>query len=443
MRKANVQKGSDLLESYNTDPTSFVVTSNYPTFSPEYGHNFPIFRSSLVPTMRRDPRIRYGLNLLKGPIQSFTAFVDSTEAENPQLHETIREQGVQFVYGVECEDQKVKEFILESFNQLWQDGLQEMLLAIDWGFSVCQVMYEKALDGKIKYRSMKHIHPFNTAPVMKNDKLIGAKIRGVPGFVEGQPLLIPKIIWHVHEKAAHPLHGESRLSWAFVPWHETWVCYGARDIRRTWFHRNSYNGGKMRYPIGSTQGPGGSKMDNKEIAVGMMANMRTGGFMVMPNEFAADGKTQKWDHEEPSSNVTPQGLMDYPEVLRLEMLEAMGIPPEVVESSSDGGLGSSTGRKVPLMVYYSSLSPLVNNVINDFKRFVLDYLIYLNFRKRVEYKISRVIPLKAVEAQLPGQDPNGESSPPGKGKPTVDKPKPKSPKKTDPITKMDKPNLGV
>ena len=92
MRK-NVQKGKDLLESYNTNPTDFVITSNYPVFSPEYGHNFPLFRLSLVPMMRKDPRIRYGLNLLKGPIQAYTAFVDSEEAENPQLHETIREIG--------------------------------------------------------------------------------------------------------------------------------------------------------------------------------------------------------------------------------------------------------------------------------------------------------------------------------------------------------------
>ncbi len=427
----NVQHGSDLLKVYTTNPTDFIVSSNYPSFQPEYGHNFPIFRLSLVPIIRKDPRIRYALNLLKGPIQSFTAFVDDKEAENPQLHETIREQGVQFVYGVSCKDDKIKEFILESLSQLWQDGLQELLLAIDWGFSVCEVMYEKTLEGQIKYRSLKHIHPLNAAPKFQNDKLVGAQIRGIPGHPEGKDVLIPKIIWHVHDKAAHPLHGQSRLEWAFVPWHETWVCYGARDIRRTWFYRNSYDGGILRYPIGTVKGPGGATIDNKDLAVGMMANKRTGGFLVMPNEVGPDGKNQKWDYEPASANVTPTGLMEYPETLRLEMLEAMGIPPEVVESSSDGGLGSSTGRKVPLMVYYSSLSPLVNNIINDFRRFVLDNLIQVNFGKKVDYKITKVIPLKSEEVLPPG------AGKPGAASPSAKKPAKKSAKKTDPVTKMD------
>jgi hypothetical protein len=365
--------------------------------------------------MKQDPRIRYGLNLLKGPIQSFAAFVDSEEAENPQLHETIREQGIQFVYGVKCEDKEIKEFIMESLSQLWQDGLQEMLLALDWGFSCCQVMYKKKLDGKIHYSSMKHIHPFNVAPKLWREQLVGARVRGVPGYEEGKEIDIPKIMWHVHEKSHHPIVGQSRLSWAFVPWHETWVCYGARDIRRTWFHRNAYDGGVMRYPIGSVGTNATNKMDNKQLAIGIMSNRRTGGFLVLPNEFQQDGKTQKWVWEPPTASVTPQGLMEYPEVLRLEMLEAMGVPPEVVEGG-DGGLGSSSGREVPLQVYYSSLSPLVNNVINDFKRFVLDYLIKVNFRKDIDYKIYKVIPLKSVEI-TPPEAPEEPGAKPTSGKP--------------------------
>lgn len=400
MSSNKIQHGKDLLVTYDTNPTDFIMTSNFPTFSPEYGHNFPLFRLSLVPTMKMDPRIRYGLNLLKGPIQAFTAFVDSKEAENPQLHETIREQGIQFVYGVECEDEEIKKFILQTLGHLWQDGLQEMMLALDWGFSVCQVMYKKGLDGKINYSSMKHIHPFNIQPKLWRDQLVGARVRGIPGFPDGQEIQIPKIMWHVHERSHHPLHGQSRLAWAFVPWHETWVCYGARDIRRTWFYRNAYDGGVIRYPIGTVGTKEGTKQDNKSLAISMMANRRTGGFLVFPNEFTSDQKTQKWVFEPPTASVTPQGLMEYPEVLRMEMLEAMGIPPDVVEGG-DGGLGSSSGREVPLQVYYSSLAPLVNNIINDFRKFVLDYLIFINFKKKIDYKVTKVIPLKSVPPEPP------------------------------------------
>ncbi len=101
-------KGSDLLQTVQTNPTNFVPVLNPAFTDPEYAHNFPYWRPNLVPTMRRDPKIRYGLNLLKGPIQSYTVFLPEEEADNPVLHETIREQGIQFVYAVKCKDKESK-----------------------------------------------------------------------------------------------------------------------------------------------------------------------------------------------------------------------------------------------------------------------------------------------------------------------------------------------
>ena len=411
-------KGQDLLKVEETNPISWV--SNYfpSSLEPEYGHNFPFFRLSLVPTIRKDPRIRFGLNLLKGPVQSFTAFFKEDEANDPLLHETVREQGIQFIYAVKCDDEKATELILSSLNRLWANGLQEMLLALDWGFSVSQVIYKRR-DEQIVFDSLEHINPYNVAPLMhpKGNRLVGARIRGFEGHPGGRKLFIPKILWHVHNKDVHHLYGQSRLEWAFVPWHETWVTYGARDIRRTWFLRNSYDGGSMRYPIGKADLGSGMTIDNKELAVQMMSNLRTGGYRVFPDRPNPITNEQQWQYEPPTSNVTPDGLMEYPESLRFEMLEALGIPPEVVESSSDGGFGAATGRKVPMMAYYSTLTPIVNHAINDFCRFVIDYLLIVNLKKKVTYEVSRVLPLKSTPLQSTG----------GEG----------GAKKTDPITKVD------
>lgn len=398
----------DLAKNYNTRPVDHVGFYIPPTYEPEYGHNFPIFRRTLVPTIRRDPRIQYGLNLLKGPIQSQTIFLPEEEAENPQLHETIREQGDQFLYGVRCKDKDTTDFILKTLNRFWISGLQEALLALDWGFSCSQIIYKKNPnpDSKFKiiYDSLDHIHPFDVEPrPNRRNELRAARVKGIPGKPNGVDLPIWKIFWHVHCKEHHRYFGQSRLEWVFVPWHETWTIYGARDIRRTWFMRNAYNGGVMRYPIGETTLEGGNVIQNRELAIEMMANIRTNGFLVFPDEINSEGK-QAWEYEPPTGNPTPQGLMEYPSDLRYEILEGMGIPPEVIESGSEG-FGAATGRKVPLMIYYSTLNPLANLIVNDIQRFILNPSLLVNLGKIPEYEIYKVVPLKSQEQKERKTDP--------------------------------------
>ena len=449
----------DLTKLIPVNPTAWMAY-NLPTLEPEYGHNFPLFRKTLVPTMQRDGRIRYALNLIKGPIQAFTVFVAEEEAENPELHESIREQGIQFAYAVKCKDETAKKMILDTYNRFWLSGLQQAMLAYDWGFSCSQVMYKK-LDNeqssspgeskgklKLKYDSLKHFYPFDVTPLKyKSDfSFAGARIRGIVGSVYGKDVPICKLFWHVHNKEHHDMWGQSRLEWAYVPWHELWTQYGARDILRTWFFRNSYDGGTMRYPIGKTKMPDGTYVDHKELATQMMAQLRTGGFRILPNETLADQKTYKWDYEAPSGAVTPTGLMEYPEGLRYQILEAMGIPPEVVEGGDSGGHGAATGRKVPLMVYYATLFPLVNNVIDDVKRFIIDILMKVNFGKIIEYDVVRIMPTKSMEQQQFQQttelkaseiQAKGGKVPSNKG-PGAKKPIKKPAKKTDPTTKVNR-----
>jgi hypothetical protein len=394
-------KGRELLNNFITESPALVDIN--PFIEPIYGHNFPLWRHSLVVTMQRDPRIQYGLNLLKGPIQAFTTFLPEEDAENPMLHETIREQGLQFVNGVRCKNPEVQKFIISTLNQFWRTGLQEALLAIDWGFSCSQVFYKKNAKGQILYDRMGHINPFNIKPWLSpSNELKGVMVRGIPGYPTGFCLPHYKIMWHIHARHVHHIFGEARLKWAFTPWHETWTLYGARDIRRTWFQRNAYDGGTCRYPVGKSKDASGQLIDHRKQAVEMMTQMRTGGIRIFPNEVGADGKSQKWDYEPPSANITPQGLMEYPEALRLEILEALGIPPEVIEGGGDSGFGSATGRKVPMMIYYSTLETLVNFLVYDFQRFVLNNLILVNFGKEVEYEIYKVVPLKSQEPKAPG-----------------------------------------
>lgn len=379
---------SEMLTVYANSPVRYIGNSPQPIYDPQYGHNIPMFNKMIIPTMLKDGRIRFGLQMLKGPIQYNTVFIPEEKSNNPALIDLLKANGAQFIYKVSSENKELQDFIVKTLKRFWTVGLDEALSAIEWGFSCSQVVYRRTENNRIEYDYMKWNHPDSVKPLFLDHKMVGANLKGVPGYENGVELLFPKILWHIHNRKVNPVFGESRLSWASIPWHELYVCYGARDIRRTWFIKNAFDGGQMRYPIGKTK-VGESEIDNLDLAIRMMSNMRTGGYRVFPDDVNTVSGQQKWEYMPPSANITPNGLMEYPEKLRYEILEALGIPPEVTESQNDNGMGSATGRKVPMMLYYSTLAHLCDNAIYDFKCQNLDYLAFVNFRTK-EYSIERV-----------------------------------------------------
>lgn len=379
----------ELLTVYASDPTKFIGNNPAPIYDPQYGHNIPMFNKWIIPTMLRDGRVRFALQMLKGPIQYNTVFIPQDKSSNPALIDLLKANGAEFIYKVSADSPDVEQFAVSTLKRFWNVGLDEALSAIEWGFSCSQVIYKNNKEkNNIEYDYLKWNHPDSVKPLFKERGLVGACLKGVPKKENGVDLFFPKVLWHIHNRKVNSVFGESRLEWCSIPWHELYVCYGARDIRRTWFQKNAFDGGEMRYPIGKTK-IGEVEIDNLELAVKMMSNMRTGGFRVFPDDINATSGAQKWTYMAPSANTTPQGLMEYPEKLRYEILEAMGIPPEVTESQNDNGMGSATGRKVPMMLYYSTLAHLADMAIYDFKLQVLDYLTFINYKTK-NVQIERV-----------------------------------------------------
>lgn len=395
-----------MLKVQDAEPVSFSPT--YMTsLDPVYGHNFPLWTIQFVPTMLRDPRINYGMKLIKGPIKTFTLFLPEKDANDPLVQQTIREDGVQFVYTVESDSDEVSKYVLETLNAFWSNGLDEYLTNLDWGYSCNQVICTLEDEGdkrSLQYSHLIWYHPLHSRPLIieGTSRIVGAKISKIDGVQREITLYGPKVLWGVHRKSIHSLYGQSLLYDCFTSFHEQWAPYGARDIRRTWFHKNSYDGGEVRFPIGQYKDLAGNVMDNRDIALDILAKMKTGGGRAIPSTLDQNGKPA-WEYIPPQANATPQGLMEYPEALRIEILEGLGIPPEVVESSSSNGMGSATGRKVPMSVYYSTLSRTSDNAVYTFDMQVIKYLVKIRFGIDAKYKIVKVNPIRA-------QDPNAQSS---------------------------------
>jgi hypothetical protein len=345
---------NDLLESKLPDytPTSFRTSLLL------MRKHRPPFTQMTVNQMVMDPRINFGLWLIKGPILA-KAKIEITSDSN-----------------------EVKEFLDRAVNRFWQNGAAEALKAIEWGYSGSEVLYradEKT--GQIIYDSMKGFEPPNVRVVTKNGHRTGIMVSNylTSAMDPGKAIYLggPKCFHHVHWRHRHPYYGLSRLFAASIPWNEIWCDGGFRDIRRLWFFQNAFNGGVIYHPNQSYNLPDGQIIHAQDLAQQMVEQMRSGGVMSFPNTTNAQGQ-RDWEYVPARGNTIPAGLFDYGDSLRIEILEAMGIPYEVIESSGNEGFGSSSGRKIPETAFYAILQEELNWLLYDLCEQILKPLVQIN-----------------------------------------------------------------
>lgn len=359
-----------------------------PYYDPRYSHHFPYFSYGTVDLMLRDSRVKYALQLIKGPIYAYTKFFDSEESEDPAIQQAIIDLEYHYSYKIESDNKDVEEFVIKTLNRFWNEGALKALKAIEWGYSPNQVIYKRREDGKIEYDRLLNYGVQHVKPVIRNFDTIGIYLKKNNVFIP-----IPKSFTHVHQREYDSHVGQSRLMGAHIPWHESWNLGGARDIRRNWFFRNSYDGGTLYVPQETIKDEdSGETYTAAELGAKILEDSHTGSYRIFPKPTSATGKNERtWDYEPPKSNTTPQGMLEYVQDLRIEVLEGMGIPPEVVENASSTGLGSASGRKIPLIAFYASLAPISIELIDDVCRQIIDPLLRVN-NMYAEYEVSRIIP---------------------------------------------------
>ena len=329
-----------------------------------FARNRPPFSQTVIQEMLADPRVIFGLWLLKGPILANSRFY------------------------IECDDSKVKQFLIKNVTRFWRNSAARALKAIEWGFSGSETMY-RVEDGQIQFDTLRDLHSQDVRCVTQQGQLVGFVVRNVPNPTTKQGrqkvfLGVPKGFWHTHWRTHHPWYGLSRLYAAHIPWWEMWSDGGYRDIRRLWFHKNAFEGGIMYHPPGITRTKDGLAISNKDLAREMIEKKRTGGTLTLPNTMGGEG-IRSWEYVAPQPNAVPAGLMEYGASLKEELFEGMGIPPEIFEGGGQG-FGSATGRQVPEEAFFSVLQEMVGWLIQDADDQIFRHLVQMNFGS-VPYEI--------------------------------------------------------
>jgi hypothetical protein len=321
----------------------------------------PPFSLSVALEMLTDPRITLGLWLVKGPILSKTRFF------------------------VDCDRPEVKEFLKAQITRFWRMSAIRALKAIEWGFAASEVMYHVS-GGMIHYDTLKDLHSLDCRAVTQKGKLVGATVRNVPGYRAKQKITLEgaRLLWTIHSREIHPWYGRSRLFGAYLPWLELWTEGGCRDTRRLYFHKYAFSGPIGYHPTGSVSLSDGTQVSNRDFMREMLEKYKTGAVMTFPNTRDGNGNLA-WNVVPPNVSAPPEQIMSYISDLRTEILEGLGIPPEVIETQ--GGTTGWSGKAIPMEAFYSILQDVVNWLSHDFKQQILVPLIEINFGKGIEFDI--------------------------------------------------------
>jgi hypothetical protein len=344
------------------EPKELLTTysKNYePKATGAYYHAHQVFNPYLwVPQMVQDPRISIALNYVKGAILSLAKFyVD--EGDKPD--DT-------------SEGSPVKQFIVKQITRWWQTTAVKMLTAIEWGYAGLEPLYCQC-NGQIHYAGANLFSQHDVKAVTKDGELRGLQL----DQRDREPLYLgfPKSIWHVHRREHNPIYGESKLKAAFRPWGDLYHHNGLLAIKRLYFFKYGFQGETIYYPDGVHIAPSGQEIPYVDIARNILEQVRSGGIIALPSDVDTATGQRKWFLEPRPALSGAADLLEEVERLRVEMAEAIGVPPELIEASETGS--GYSGRRVPQQAFRGMLQDIVYWLVGDFDKQVCRKLVSLNF----------------------------------------------------------------
>ncbi len=321
----------------------------------------PPFSLAIALEMLTDPRITLGLWLIKGPILSKTRFY------------------------VDCANTEVKEFLKKQVTRFWRSSSVKAMKAIEWGYGCSEALYHME-EGRIHFDTLKDLHSLDCRAITQSGKLVGASVRNVSAKNSRGKITIEgaRCFWTIHGREIHNWYGRSRLFGAYLPWLELWSEGGCRDSRRLFYHKYAY-GGEIGYvPLNMITLEDGSQVTARDFMREMLEKKKSGGIMVFPNTVNSTTGKYAWDVQDMRMPPPPTSISDYIQDLRVEILEGLGIPPEIVRAE---GTGAYSGRAIPMEAFYSILQDLVNWLAHDLSTQILRPLVDVNFGPDIPFEL--------------------------------------------------------
>lgn len=280
-------------------------------------------------------------------------------------------------FGEEKKPNKYIQYLTQCMD-VFNDNLGMNLDALEWGYACREVVYEMDDDlGVAIPVGFRYIHPYDIRPAVKNNKIVGAVFTHKTTTDQYAYIGGPKKFWITINPTKNPFFGRSVLKSAHDAFQEKYRKYGYLNFRRVWFGKNAMSGGMIKFPAGRTYDPATrQEIDNRVHAERLAAMAYSGRVMVAQQPASKD--VPGWEFEPPDIKVIPQLMLDYGTEIDMRITRGMGIPHEVIFSQSEG-LGSTSGRVIPLMAFYDTLVDYLHWMVQPYIDQVVIPSMLINF----------------------------------------------------------------
>ena len=275
---------------------------------------------------------------------------------------------------------EVKQFIVDQLNCWWAKSAIKQLTAIEWGYSVHESFYE-VRNGLVHFSHLRRFNPLDCHPYIKDGSIKGAvvKSRGSRGNRKSGTAFyigIPKLLWHVQGRQWDEYFGRSRLASAYRPWLEKEGDGGAVDIRELYFYKNSFQGEILYHPPGASVDAHGVETSHRDLARELLEKKRAGGSLALPGTRDEHGQ-RMWELVVQEGGNNAADVLAYPEQLKDDIAEGIGVPKELIEAAETGS--GFSGRRIPKDAFCGMLSDPLMWMVSDFDEQNLRYLVRHNF----------------------------------------------------------------
>lgn len=312
----------------------------------------PFFTWFDIPRMLRDPRVRLAERMWRAPFQRVKFKV---RAQNPA----------------------VARFVGVTLRKLWRKSLPKLLSRyFRYGFAPAGAEFCEA-DGRLRLDRVTSVEPrdaqprvFAAGPHYGRPAGFTLAPGGGLGLAGGGDVWVgsPHAVWFAGYGEFGQFYDLPPMSGMFEPWVEKRGRNGAVHSRRLWYRKCAFRGGVLYHPDEVLPGPHddpGAPINGQDVARSTLEYAESGSVYTFVNEpNKADQTKYAWDFREPTASPDVKGVLEYPQHLDGEMLEGIGIPPEVLEAA-DVGSGWS-GRMIPLMAFLGGVDELAGLLVESF-----------------------------------------------------------------------------
>jgi hypothetical protein len=333
--------------------------------------------------MRMDGQVRAGLMLVKLPIQ-------------------------QCRWSIMCEDPDISAFVSEVLKPIWAEFIRNILLALDFGYSVFEKVWSVGYNLRISQTqgqfgdavSRTYPHAIALANMVQIDPntcyLLAYRqnggFAGVRQYIAGGGT-IPrnKSFIFTNDCEFQEWYGVSRLKPCYPYWYYKKLVYEWTNI---YYETYSVPMKVGRYPVGKTEigmGPDGSPtyIENAEAMLNILEEMRNNHAVAIPGNRYEDGNFQ-WDITPFETGRTGGDHLEYIAHLNLMILKSLLVPQLALET---GGVGSYSLGAEQIKFFMLSEQALMGQIESALNQQLLPQIVKYNFGPSAPRALFRFQPL--------------------------------------------------